>query len=139
MCREVSEILFLLRLAFWILVICLLLPGPPQENQRLLVSAQKTVADVRGFCGRNPDVCDDARITMTAMLAKLKNGADFLQEWLAQDAARGRDAGRMYQHQPVPPYPPPVPRGADQPIQIVPKWGDSLNSSDKEPPWHGPS
>jgi Family of unknown function (DUF5330) len=130
---------FLLRLAFWILVICLLLPGPPQDNQKLLVSAQKTVADVRGFCGRNPDVCADARVAMTSMLAKLKNGADFLQAWLAQDAAKGTEAGRLYPQQPAPPYPPRAPAGADQPIQIVPRWGDSLNSSDKEPPWRGPT
>ena len=115
--------LFLLRLAFWILVICLLLPGPPQDNHRLLASAQKTVTDVRGFCGRNPDVCENARITMTAMLAKLKNGADLLQAWLAEMRQRAADAGRMYPHQPAPAYPPPVPRGADQPIQARTEMG----------------
>ena len=62
---------FLLRLAFWILVICLLLPGATQDNRKCSISAERTVADVRGFCGRNPDVCDDARIAMTSMLAKL--------------------------------------------------------------------
>ena len=130
--------LFLLRLAFWILVICLLLPGPSQDNQRLLNSAQKTVADVRGFCGRNPDVCNDARVSMTVLLAKMKSGADFLQTWLAQDAAKGREPGRLYPYQPAPANPP-LPSGADQPIQIVPRWGDSLNQADRDPPWRGPS
>ncbi len=131
--------LFLLRLAFWILVICLLLPGPPQDNRRLLVSAEKTVNDVRGFCVRNPDVCEDARVTATALLAKLKNGADLLQAWLARDGAKGAPAGGIYSDQPTPANPLPAPRGADQPIQAVPRWGDSLDPSDKEPPWRGPS
>ncbi len=131
--------MFLLRLAFWILVICLLLPGQPQDNHRLLASAQKTVTDVRGFCVRNPDVCEDARVSLTAMLAKLKNGADLLQAWLAESAAKGPEAGRMYPQQPVPAGPPPARRGADQPIQAVPRWSDSLSQSDREPPWRGPS
>ena len=130
--------LFLLRLAFWILVICLLLPGAPQDNQRLLTSAQKTVADVRGFCARNPDVCDDARSGMTIMLAKLKSGADLLQTWLSRDTAKPRGGGGMFTNTPAPANPPSAPRGYDQPIQIVPRWGDSLNKSDKVPPWHGP-
>jgi hypothetical protein len=130
--------MFLLRLAFWILVVCLLLPGPPQDNQRLLTSAEKTVADVRGFCGRNPDVCENARGAMTTMLVKLKNGADFLQAWLAQDNGRRSEGGRLFPYQPAPQQP--APSGVlDQPVQAVPRWGDSLNQSDKLPPWRGPT
>jgi Family of unknown function (DUF5330) len=135
---DVSKMMFLLRLAFWILVICLLLPGPPQDNQRLLTSAEKTVADVRGFCGRNPDVCDNARGAMTSMLAKLKNGADFLQTWLAQDSGRRPEGGRLFPVQPAPDKP--AHTGVmDQPVQAVPRWGDSLNQSDRLPPWRGPA
>ena len=59
--------LFLLRLAFWIMLVCLLLPGSREDNRRLMSSAEKTFEDVRGFCGRNPQVCDDARTTMTSL------------------------------------------------------------------------
>jgi hypothetical protein len=130
--------LFLLRAAFWILVICLLLPGPSQDNQRLLISAEKTVADVRGFCGRNPDVCDNARGLVTALLAKLKNGADFLQNWLAQDAARRSEGGRLFPAQPAPEKPQPFGL-LNQPVQVVPKWDDSLKQSDRLLPWRGPT
>ena len=130
--------LFLLRLAFWILVICLLLPGEPQDNQRILTSAQRTVADVRGFCARNPDVCNDARSSMTIMLAKLKSGVDLLQTWLSRNAPKPRGGGAMFPSTPAPANPPPAPGGYDQPIQIAPGWSDSLSKSDRAPPWHGP-
>ena len=129
--------LFLLRLAFWILVICLLIPGAPQDNRRILTSAQRTVADVRGFCARNPDVCNDARSNMTIMLAKLKKGVDLLQTWLSRDTPKPR-GGAMFPSTPAPANPPPAPGKYDRPIQIAPGWSDSLNKSDRVPPWHGP-
>jgi hypothetical protein len=129
--------MFLLRLAFWILVICLLLPGSPGDNRRLMSSAERTVSDLRGFCQRNPDVCDDMRITMTSVLTRLKSGADFIQALLAQDdkAAEGGSVG-----------PPPAPAEGQVPPKAVkpaprlmPNWQDSLNPADKQMPWRGPA
>ena len=123
--------LFLLRLTFWIVLICLLLPGTGDDNQRLVRSAEKTVADVRGFCQRNPDVCEDMRISMTSMLVKLKNGAELVQSWLTENASQpGDGASRGIGKS-----------GAKngEPVQLVPKWQDSLGPSDRREPWHGPS
>lgn len=131
--------LFLLRLAFWILVICLLLPGPPQDNRRLLSSAEQTVSDVRGFCGRNPQVCEDARITMTAMLTKLKNGAEIIQAWVKPDAAKGAAAGGMYAQQPAPEDGRSASDGLGEAPRVAPRWNDDLSPSDKEAPWRGPA
>lgn len=131
--------LFLLRLAFWILVICLLLPGQPQDNQRLINSAERTMNDVRGFCGRNPGVCEDARILMTSFLTKLKSGAELMQSWLAKDEAKGADAGAMFSGQPAPEASEPAPKDAGQSPLAPPKWQDSLSAADKEVPWRGPS
>ncbi len=75
--------MFLLRLTFWIMVVCLLLPGSREDNKRLISSAEKTVDDVRGFCGRNPQVCDDARATMTSIVSRLRSGTELLQIWLS--------------------------------------------------------
>ena len=129
--------MFLLRLAFWILVICLLLPGSPDENRRLISSAERTVSDMRGFCQRNPEVCEDMRITMTAMLAKLKNGAEFVQAWFAQDD-KSRDSGGAAA--PAAPAEGLAPaRGVRQPPRLMPNWQDSLNPADKQMPWRGPA
>ncbi len=130
--------LFFLRLAFWLLVICLLLPGAPQDSQRIVTSAQKTVADVQGFCGRNPDVCRDARSAMTVMLAKLKNGADLLQTWLSSGGGKSSRPGGLYPNIPAPAKFRSAPRWDGQAVQIVPEWGNNLNQSDRAPPWRGP-
>jgi len=131
--------LFLLRFAFWILVICLLVPGQSQDNQRLLSSAERTVNDVRGFCERNPEVCQDARIVMTSMLTRLKNGAELMRTWLAHDGTKGTDAGGMFSEQPASLDSQPSTKSASQPLRAVPKYEDSLNPADKEMPWRGPA
>jgi hypothetical protein len=138
--------MFLLRLTFWIMLICLLLPGSREDNRRLLSSAEKTVDDVRGFCGRNPDVCNDARATMTSLLARLKSGTELLQVWLSdtdkkiQDRAIETPASKSSPHSgPEPRY-----QNSDYPAQqtvpkVAPQYRDSLNPADKEVPWRGPS
>jgi hypothetical protein len=125
--------LFLLRLVFWILVICLLLPGSRGDSRRLMNSAERTVSDVRGFCQRNPGVCEDARLSLTIMLSRVRNGAEFIQTWLAQNDARERAS--------APPDPTESPPGpsSGRPPRLVPKWQDSLNPADKQVPWRGPS
>jgi hypothetical protein len=127
--------LFFLRMAFWLTVIWLLLPGSPENNQRLISSAEQTVNDVKGFCQRNPQVCENARLGMTELLVKLKSGAEMLQAWIAKQ--QGENA-----EQPAPA----IERGPrkvgryDQPVpQPVTKWQDSLNSADKQVPWRGPA
>jgi hypothetical protein len=129
--------MFLLRLAFWILVICLLLPGSPGDNRRLMSSAERTVSDLRGFCQRNPDVCEDMRITMTSMLAKLKNGADFIQALLAHDDKTGEGGGTTTPTAPAEGQTPS--RAAKPPPRLLPNWQDSLNPADKQMPWRGPA
>jgi hypothetical protein len=129
--------MFLLRLAFWILVICLLLPTSGDDNRRLMSSAERTVSDVRGFCQRNPQVCEDMRITMTSMLARLKNGAELIEAWLAQEEKSGETGGDVSTGTPAEGQQPP--RGVRQPPRLMPQWQDSLNPADKQMPWRGPA
>ncbi len=130
--------MFLLRLAFWVMLICLLLPGSHDENRRLMSSAERTVSDVRGFCQRNPEVCEDARVIMTSMLAKLKNGAEFIQVWLSREEKRANGAEDG---------PPPAANTSvstakntkSQLDRLIPDWRDNLVPADKQIPWRGPS
>jgi hypothetical protein len=128
--------LFLLRLAFWILVVCLLLPGSGDDKRRLVNSAERTVSDMRGFCQRNPDVCDDARVTMTSLLSKLRSGAELLQTWLAES---GPEAAGAPQVKPAPAGGQPAAQTPLPPPRLVPRWQDSLNPADKQMPWRGPA
>jgi len=129
--------MFLLRLAFWILVICLLLPSSPSDNRRHMASAERTVSDMRGFCQRNPDVCEDVRITMTSMLVKLRNGAEFIQAWLAE-REKSREGSGAFPPAAAPAEGQAPSRGVRQPPRLMPNWQDSLNPADKRMPWRGP-
>ncbi len=125
---------FLLRLTFWIMLVCLLLPSSHEDNRRLISSAEQTVNDVRGFCQRNPQVCDDMRMSMTTLLTKFRSGAELLQTWLAQQSAEGEEHAPVTERAVAR-----KPGRSDASPQPVAKWQDSLSSSDKQLPWRGPT
>lgn len=126
---------FLLRLAFWVMLICLLLPGSHEDNRRLITSAEQTVNDVRGFCQRNPQVCDDMRMSMTALLSRFRSGAELLQTWLAQQSGESEGQGVTAERGTTTRRP----GRSEAAPQPVTKWQDSLSSSDKQLPWRGPT
>ncbi len=127
--------LFLLRLAFWIMLVCLLLPGSQVDNRRLISSAEQTVNDVRGFCQRNPQVCDDMRMSMTTLLTRFRSGAELLQTWLAEQSGENEGNGSLAERGATARKP----GRSDVSPQPITKWQDSLSSSDKQLPWHGPA
>ncbi len=126
---------FLLRLAFWIMLVCLLLPGSHEDNRRLISSAEQTVNDVRGFCQRNPQVCEDMRMSMTTLLTRFRSGAELLQTWLAEKSGEGEGNGSFTDRGTTTRRP----GRSDASPQPVTKWQDSLSSSDKQLPWRGPA
>ena len=49
--------MFLLRTAFWLTVIILLLPNDEEQRSQIYGTAQAAVHDVTTFCDRNPSTC----------------------------------------------------------------------------------
>jgi hypothetical protein len=129
--------LFLMRLAFWLLVIVLLLPSSEEDNKRLIASAERTVDDLRGFCGRNPDVCESARTATSALLQKVQNGVEMLETWMNQagEAEADKNADRL-----APPTQTIQPPGLNPaaPLTVRPRWQDTLSEADREMEWRGP-
>mgnify|MGYP005837606369 CR=1 FL=1 len=129
--------LFLMRLAFWLLVIVLLLPSSEEDNKRLIDTAERTVDDLRGFCGRNPDVCESARTATSALLQKVQNGVEMLETWMngSGEAKEDKNADRL-----DPPAQGIEPRGANPaaPLTVRPRWQDTLNEADRQMEWRGP-
>jgi len=84
-----------------------LLPSPPDDGAgpraettpvaSYIVSATSTVADMAGFCGRQPHVCETAGAMTRAFEAKAKYGAILLYDWASKsnDAANGLPLGRQ--------------------------------------------
>jgi hypothetical protein len=78
---------FLLRTAFWLAIVIALIPVNPadlRDGQRPVstletVSIARTViADLAGFCDRNPQACNSGRELLAQFGAKAKTGWSFV-------------------------------------------------------------
>ena len=97
---------FLLRMAFWLSIVLILLPSSSAQHTSAtdvdaadaISAASATVRDLRGFCERQPDACSVGTRVAVAMGYKAQADAkmiyDFLTEKLAaRDAATSRKTG----------------------------------------------
>jgi Family of unknown function (DUF5330) len=81
---------FLLRMAFWIGVVCVLLPGGSKSTSpdtqidatQAATLAGAAVSDVRGFCDRQPDACVVGGKVAVAIGHKAEAGARTLYEFI---------------------------------------------------------
>ena len=80
---------FLLRMAFWLSVVCVLLPSGGSKSTspdaeidatQAVTLAGAAVSDMRGFCGRQPDACDVGGKVAVALGHKAEAGARTLYE-----------------------------------------------------------
>jgi hypothetical protein len=124
--------MFLLRSAFWLAVIILLVPidddvarrhqaateTPPVGALEAVGAAQDAFDDVGGFCDRNPDVCSIGERVGTTFVLKARSGARLVAGWLDGMLA-GDDATVVVDGPGVGPT-----RG-------------TLTSADLEPAWQG--
>jgi hypothetical protein len=90
---------FLLRMAFWLTVVCVLLPSGTKSNlpdaqidaTQAASLAGAAVSDVRGFCDRQPDACVVGGKVAIAIGHKAEAGArtiyEFINSKLAEKSA----------------------------------------------------
>ena len=78
--------MFFVKTAFWIFLILLLLPSNGQEKFEFYSTAERTIADIGGFCKRNPDVCEKTSAMAGGVIQKLRTTAEMIEDVL-------RDAG----------------------------------------------
>jgi len=99
---------FLLRMAFWLGLVLVLLPsGSSQQPQRSQVAASEaisaasaTVGDLRQFCARQPDACTVGSHVASQLGSRAQAGARMLYEFVTENMKRketaadngGRDA-----------------------------------------------
>ena len=123
---------FLLRMAFWLGVVCLLLPSSgsnstapdTQVNAAEAVTvASAAVSDARGFCGRQPTACKVGSKVAIALGHKAEAGARTLYEFVTGSLG-GTSAPADHKLAKV------VPASVDG--------GGTLTATDLQAPWHGP-
>jgi hypothetical protein len=120
---------FLLRMAFWLGVVCVLLPSGTKSTSgeanidatQAMTLASAAVSDARGFCARQPDACVVGGKVATAIGHKAEDGArtiyGFIMTKLAEKSA-------------------PAENSAAASGQTAGK--GTLTASDVQPAWHAP-
>ena len=100
---------FLLRMAFWLGLVLILLPSgssqqQPQGSQvaasEAISAASATVGDLRQFCARQPDACTVGSHVASQLGSRAQAGAKMLYEFMTENLKRkegdadntGRDA-----------------------------------------------
>ncbi|MBN9671136.1 DUF5330 domain-containing protein [Roseibium aggregatum] len=82
---------FLLRTAFWLTLVLVLLPlgsdGEQTVEEKLdpvsaYLAAQATMSDLGGFCQRNPEACETGSDALTAIGSRAREGARIVYEFL---------------------------------------------------------
>lgn len=85
--------LFLLRTAFWLTLVLVLIPlGSDDEstNDRAadvdpvsaFLAAQATMSDIGGFCSRNPQACETGGNALSVIGSRAQDGARIVYEFL---------------------------------------------------------
>ena len=125
--------MFLIRTAFWLSVVILLLPTgtPTQSNDRTRVgageavsAASAVVSDMRQFCTRQPEACVVGSQAMVEFGQKAQAGAKMLYEFLNEKfgaEATGSVANKSAK------------ATASTPSQ------NTLTPGDRSPAWRGPN
>lgn len=89
--RDGCSIMFLIRTAFWLALILLILPIDREEagiangpgTFETFAAVQTVVSDMRGFCDRNPNACATGAATVDVLRKKAVYSAGVVQGWLA--------------------------------------------------------
>lgn len=121
---------FLLRMTFWLGVVCVLLstgsrqptsPDAQINTTEAVTLASAAVSDARGFCGRQPEACTAGGKVAVAIGHKAEAGARMIYEFITAKLANFEPAAKPAAKTP------PLTAGTS-----------TLSESDVQPAWHGP-
>ncbi|BAR99929.1 hypothetical protein BV133_2336 [Blastochloris viridis] len=123
--------MFLVKVAFWLAVLVLLIPTGGDSSHRsdqvgagdAMSAAYAAVDDLRGFCGRQPEVCEIAGRVGSTFTEKAQVGAKMLYEFLKDQA--GDHGGAT------------VTGSVTEPAAPKPE-APSLAPDEMQMPWRGP-
>jgi len=132
--------MFLIRTAFWLVVLILLLPTDKDQQNQIYGTAQTAVNDVASFCDRNPQTCATSQEAFGVLVQKAQYGAQMVMDLvegktqtfdnsLSEPVAMPADSAVMPVPAAVPLEPMTWDRSASQ---------DTLSPEDREAAWAGP-
>ena len=120
--------MFLIRAAFWLTVVVLLLPGDPKTGAdaprvgafEALLAARGAVADMSGFCDRNPEVCATGSTALQVFVQKVRYGSELIAGYFNGSEAK-----------PAPKDQKTVDRGTLKKDDLAPAWRGGHPPKDK--------
>jgi hypothetical protein len=121
----------LLRMAFWLTVVVLLLPtGGTHTSPSAAVTAsdaisaaKATLADAQSFCARQPEACAIGSQTAVALGHRAQAGAKLIYDYLSEHLGPDSEVA-------------PPGKSVAQPSGRISR--DTLTPADLVPPWRGP-
>src|SRR5215470_598584 len=84
--------MFLIRVAFWLGLVVLLLPTDERQQARLYSSVAAAVERVTTFCDRNPKVCATGAEVWSAFVKKAEFGVRLAIDLASSSARKESDA-----------------------------------------------
>jgi len=122
--------MFLIRAAFWIGLVVLLLPSDERQQARLYATAAAAIERATTFCDRNAQMC----AASAELWAKFVRKAEFAAR-MAIDLATS-SGSRSEEGQPAPIEPSSL-QGRGAPASPPPARRGTLTPADLEPAWRG--
>lgn len=142
---------FLMRVAFWLSIVIMLLPTgktetPGQATQfsafDAMSAAGATIGDLREFCGRQPGACEVGSQAAVALGHKAQASAKMLYEFLTErlEQKDNTATGSVTARYPTAAVPLPVagPRRLRNARTHATHSQHTLTPADLVPPWRGP-
>lgn len=80
--------MFMIRTAFWLSLLILLLPTDEQDQKIVYGNAEAAVRDLTTFCARNPEVCEASKGAASKFSQKAQFGAKMLMDFFQDASAR---------------------------------------------------
>ena len=131
---------FLLRMAFWLGVVCLLLPSTGTKSTspdaqvnavQAVTLASAAVSDARGFCDRQPAACKVGGKVAAALGRRAEAGARTLYDFVTgsiggHSTAGDRRLARVER------------KAAPKVMPVSARGAGTLTASDLKTPWHAP-
>lgn len=118
--------MFLIRTAFWLSLLILILPTDEQKQQVVYGNTEAAVKDLRNFCTRNPNVCEASKNAAYTFSQKAKFGAKMLMDFVQEKAGDTN-------------YQPASQSGSRRPSFLRKDAQDTLTAKDMQPSWSIPT
>ena len=125
----------LLRTAFWVVVIILLLPTNHDDQKKAYSLAKATVGDISSFCDRNPAACQQGQEAFVVFKEKAAFAARMVMDLPPEPTGY-----RPNLREPNPTLDQPLNKSLGQPASFRrTDPGNTLSRDDLIPGWSGPS